>query len=638
MLRYMRRNAKSWIVKLVFFVIIVVFCFWGVGSMKTKKQNMVASVNGSVITHNDFGKAYQRLVQRYQEQYKDQFNAELAAQLRLKEQTLNSLVDRQLMLDFASRYKLQVSDDELRGRIATMAAFQNNGLFDQQLYQQLLSYNRLTPAEFETSLRDDLLIDKISNLIRSGAKTAPFEIEQQYLQQQEKISLMLVKLKPEQYLSDAALDAAELQNYFTENRETFRVPEKRQIRVVTLDHAVERREIHLDDGEIAAYYNEHRGDFMVPEKVKARHILLKVAAEDPQDAWDKAHAQALELVGRLQSGKETFAELAKEYSQGPSAPRGGDLGWFARGAMVKPFEDAAFRLQAGEYTRKPVRTMFGYHLVQVDERQAAHTRSLEEVRGEIEAKIIDERLPTLVSRKIDNLASQMKDVEPDQFMAKLASFGLTAMESEFFAQNEPIAGIGNVVLLAAKVFATPVGSTARVENTLNKSYFFLVSGKQESFLPELTQVKDEVEHAYRLAMARVKVKNLAADILARAGDGVGLEEVAGQAKLTVDHTGLFPRGRGFIPTIGVDQQLSKRLFALYPERPLYPEPLVYQDMVFLAQLEERKTTESETEAAALREDLASQLHRYREFQALNNFYTYLRQEADIAIAPGVLEE
>jgi peptidyl-prolyl cis-trans isomerase D len=284
----MRKNVKSWIVKLAFFVIIVVFSFWGVGSMTAKKRNVVATVNGSAITTKDFSDAYDRLLQRYQQQYKDQFTSEMAAQLKLKQQALNSLIDRQLMLDYARRYKLTVSDEELQARIAKMAAFQRNGSFDPRLYRQLLSYNHLTPAEFEFSLRDDLLIDKLRQLFSSGAKVSSEEVEQLYRRQKEKISLDMVKLDPQDFVAAVKVNEKDLEDYFADHREDFRVPEKRDVVALKIDSRDLEKQVEVSDQDIAAYYDDHLGDYVVPEQVKARHILFKVDPEAPASAWNEA--------------------------------------------------------------------------------------------------------------------------------------------------------------------------------------------------------------------------------------------------------------------------------------------------------------------------------------------------------------
>ncbi len=634
----MRKNVKSWIVKLAFFVIIVVFSFWGVGSMTAKKRNVVATVNGSAITAKDFSEAYGRLLQRYQQQYKDQFNSEMAAQLKLKQQALNSMIDRQLMLDYGHKFKLAVSDEELQASISKMAAFQNNGSFDPHLYRQLLSYNHLTPAEFETSLRDDLLIDKLRQLFSSGAKVVSQEVDQFYRQQREKISLDMVKLDPQKFSASIKVDDKDFPDYFAAHEEDFRVPEKRSIVAVKIDSHELEKKIVIDDKDIATYYEDHQGDYVVPEQVKARHILFKVNQEDPVSAWDEAKTKAQDVISKLKQGQD-FSALAKQYSQGPSASRGGELGWFGRGAMVKSFEDAAFDLSVGAFTQVPVRTRFGYHVIKVDAHKSAYTKDLDEVKKEIKTQLVNEQLPKLLKKTIDRVAAQLKDATPETFMEKAATLSYPSLETGFFVQKESIKGVGSDKSLAAKVFSTPLGSMARVENLQQNSYLFMVKGIQDSFLPEFKQVVEEVKKAYQLEQAKDKVKGLAGTILAEAKDKKNLDDAAAMHNLKVDYTGLFARGSGYVPKIGMDKQLSAKVFALDSEHSLYPEPLEYQGITYLVQLKEKTLEEkSKEEVAVDKKQIYTQLYRYKEYKELNGLRNRLRQVAEIKIMPGVLDD
>jgi peptidyl-prolyl cis-trans isomerase D len=632
----MRKNVKSWIVKLAFFVIILVFSFWGVGSMTAKKRNVVAKVNGSAIKAKDFSEAYDRLRQRYQQQYKDQFNAEMAAQLKLKQQALNSMIDRQLMLDYGRKFKLAVSDEELQTSISKMAAFQNNGSFDPRLYRQLLSYNHMTPADFEVSLRDDLLLDKLRQLFGSGAKVSSQEVNQLYRQQKEKISLDMVKLDPQDFCASIKVNDKDLPDYFAAHREDFQVLEKRNIVAVKVDPYEVEKKIVIDDKDITTYYEDHPGDYVVPEQVKARHILFKVNQDDPGSVWGEAKTKAQEIIAKLKQGQD-FSALAKQYSQGPSASRGGELGWFGRGAMVKSFEDAAFGLSVGAVTQIPLRTRFGYHVIKVDEHKSAYTKGLDEVKKDIRAQLVKEQLPKLVKQTIDQVAVRLKDATPETFMEKAATLSALVLETGLFAQKESIKGIGSDKSLAAKVFSTPLGTMARVENPQQNSYLFMVKDIQKSYFPEFKQVVEEVKKDYQLEQAQAKVKGLAAAILTEAKDKKNLDDVAAIHKLKIDYTGLFARGSGYLPKIGMDKQLSAKVFALDSEHPLYPEPLEYQGITYLVQLKE-KILEEKDNVAADKKQIYSQLQRYKEYQELNGLRNRLRQVAEIKIMPGVLDE
>ncbi|MBW1645412.1 MAG: SurA N-terminal domain-containing protein [Deltaproteobacteria bacterium] len=635
MLRQMRRNAKSWVVKVVFFVIIVVFSFWGIGSMTANKRNVIATVNGTTISFNEYNDAYDRLVQRYQRQFKDSFNAEMAKQLKLKEQALNSLIDRQLLLGFARRYKLSVTDAELRQRIATMAAFQRHGTFDQELYRRLLSYNRMTPAEFEDSLRDDLLLDKVSKIIGSGAKTTDAEIDGQLAQRWEKISLKLAKFDPRRFTDEISLNDVDLPAYFQAHREKFRVPEKRQAVVIRVPAAEVRKEIKIDEAQLKSYYDDHVGDYVVPERVKARHILFKVEGKAPASAWEEARKKALEVIAKLDQGRD-FAALAKEYSQGPSAPRGGELGWFSRGRMVKSFEDAAFALKPGSYTREPVRTQFGYHVILVEKHEKARTKSFAEVKEDIRRQLVNEQLPEVTKEKLAALKTKLAKVKAADFAARARELGLKVIDTGLFAKKDNLAALNNNPAVNQRIFATGAGQLGEVVDPQRDNYLFMVLKVEKSYLPEYQQVKKEVEQAYRLEKARELVKEKAAAMLKQllAAKEPDLARLAPDFKAEVLATPLFARGSGFVPKIGFDKQISNQVFALDQEHPLYPQPLTYQDLVFLVQLQEKKLDLPQgADVKQLRDNLRRELLNYRRYQAINDLRQHLRQQAEITVSP-----
>ena len=634
MLRQMRRNAKSWVVKVVFFVIIVVFSFWGIGSMKANKANVIATVNGATISFNDFNDAYERLLQRYQRQYKRQFNAEMAKQLKLREQALNGLIDRQLLLEFARQYKLSVTDAELRQRIATMAAFQRQGVFDQRLYRQLLSYNRMTPADFEQSLRDDLLLDKISKIIRSGAKITDQEIDEQLAWSWEKIALRLAKFDPQKFTGQVSLKGVDLPAYFEAHKESFRVPEKRRAAVIKLKSTEVKQEIKIDDQQIKTYYDDHVGDFVVPERVKVRHILLKVESQAPASSWEAARVKAVDVIAKLEQGSD-FAALAKKYSEGPTAAKGGELGWFPRGRMVKSFEDAAFSLPAGAFTKEPVRTPFGYHVILVEKHEKARTKKLAEVKEEIRQQLVNKQLPAVINKKIEVLLDKLKKVKPEEFINKAKALGLKVTQTGWFAPQEKLSIFDNDLVINQHIFATETGQVGKIVQPQQTSYIFMVLKIKNSYLPEYKQVKKEVEKVYRMEKARQLAKEKATAMLKQglADKDGDLARLAPQFHAQIEETPFFPRGRGYVPKIGFDQKISNKVFALDREHPLYPEPLQYKNIIYLVQLKGKKLElPSGTDEQKLKDNLRRDILEYRRYQAVNSLRQRLRQTAEITIS------
>ncbi|MCK5681502.1 SurA N-terminal domain-containing protein, partial [bacterium] len=358
MLRMMRKNAQSLIVKLVFGVIIVVFSFWGVGSMKAKQMTVAATVNGKSIERKILDNSFRDLWRRYQERSQGKFNPDEAQSLQIKREALDGLIDRHLLLVQADELGLSVGETEMQQRIAEFGAFQRDGNFDQETYRRALSFSRMTPAQFEAGYREDLLLEKIRVVIADGTKILPDEVDILVRQQREEIAVDLLQLKPAAYQDKMTFDETALEKFFAEKRENFRVPEQRKIATLVLERNKLLEKVVISDAQVSGFYQENIENFKESEQVKARHILIKVAPEAAEAEVEAARKQILAILDKEKSGAD-FAELAKEFSQGPSNSMGGDLGWFKRGSMVKEFEDVAFALKPGQVS-EPVKTRFGF--------------------------------------------------------------------------------------------------------------------------------------------------------------------------------------------------------------------------------------------------------------------------------------
>ncbi len=629
----MRKNAKSMIVKLVFGVIIVVFSFWGVGSMKAKQMTVAATVNGKTIERKALDTSFRDLWRRYQEQSKGKFNPDDAQAMQIKREALNNLVDRQLLLEQADKLGLSVDKSEIQARIAGLGAFQRDGRFDQQSYRRALSANRMTPAQFETSLREDMLINKVRQVISDGVKILPEEIDILVRQQREEIALDLLPFKPAAYQAEMKFTQADLEKFFKKNRETFRVPEQRKIAALVIERDKLLAKVDVSEEQITEFYEQNIDRFKVKEQVKASHILLKVAPDAAAEEIEKARLEIVEIRRKIESGSD-FAELAKKFSQGPSSSRGGDLGWFGRRSMVKPFADAAFALKPGEVS-EPVRTRFGFHLIKTEDYKPARTKTLAEVKDGIKKGLQIQAYPELLDKEVAAVTAALSsEGDGQKFVAAARKLGKRVIETNFFKQRDGVVpDIGRDPELLNLVFKTPLNKGAKIVNPSRNSYYFMVTGIKASYLPELAEVKSEVEKAYRLELAREEVKNIGEGAAAQLKSGKTLDEVAAGLKLKLVDSGFFTRNRA-IPKIANDPVLSRKVFALHKGQT--SELLQHNDIYFLARLRERKL-DLGADADKLRQSVKQQLLRYKKFQVMQEYVQALRREADIKVMAGVLK-
>jgi peptidyl-prolyl cis-trans isomerase D len=377
----MRKHATSWLIKVALFAIVIVFIFWGGYSYTEKKASRVAAVNGSYIGMLEFQSMYNNLVEQMRRQFGKQFSPELAETLNLKKQALDQLINRRLILAQAKILGLGVSREELQNAIISYPAFQTDGRFDQQRYQQILRLNKLTPQEFEANQRQDLLISKVQQFITRGTKVLDAEMLSFFHLTQDKVNLAYVQVDPKDFKSQVKVDEVSIRDYFDKHRENYRLPTRRNILYVRFKPQDYIAEVHPTDMEIEDFYRLHEENYKEPEKVRARQILFRIPPKAKTSEIQAIQKRA-EMVLELARKGEDFAELARKYSEDSTAAKGGDLGYFTREDMVKPFSDSAFSLEKGEISSL-VRTRFGLHIIKVEDIKEESIKPLSEVKESV---------------------------------------------------------------------------------------------------------------------------------------------------------------------------------------------------------------------------------------------------------------
>jgi len=392
MLDFMRRRVQSFWTKILFSIIVLVFVFWGIDNFNDDAQvQSVATVNEDPISLKEFQQAYRNVKSHYQELYKERFTSELAQRLNLRQQTLDELIDAKLLAEEARRIGFRASDQEVRDDISVYPAFQGFGSFSSDRYRRVLRYLRMTPREFEERQRDRLVVTKLQKFIDASARATDHEVEELFRFEQEQIDLAFIKIASVDLVDKVTVDEQQVTDFYDTNKETFRQPER--IRFTYVAYAAEEyeSEVQLSEQEVQKMYDTKKADqFTEEQQVQARHILFLVSDNISEQDKGQIRATAETILERAKSG-EDFTALAEKYSEDTAtAESGGDLGLFARGRMVKPFEEAAFSMDAGEIGDL-VETTYGFHIIKVEAIQPERVQPLDEVVDEITATLRTER-------------------------------------------------------------------------------------------------------------------------------------------------------------------------------------------------------------------------------------------------------
>ncbi|MBU1626851.1 peptidylprolyl isomerase [bacterium] len=492
MLTSMRKHFKKlsitlWLVIAAF--IGTIFLVWSGASKSSKavQQGELGSVNGIKIYAAEHGNMIRMLESAYRNQLGDNYE-QYAKNLNLREMALDRLINDRLLMIEAQNLGIGVSDKELADDIKKIQYFQTDGVFDVSKYKELVRRSGWSEADFENSQKFPIIKSKLVNFIMASAIVPEDDIRDKYIMDNEKVKGQMIQVKSRDFDSEVKdeFNPAQLKDFFEKNKDEFKKEEQRKIEFVAINMTDLQNTIKLDDKKIEEYYNSHIDEYKQEEEVHARHILFKVE-KDAKDSDANAKKQAEEILAKIKKG-EDFIELAKKYSQEPGADKsGGELGWFGRGRMVKPFEEKAFSMKVGEVS-DIVKTDFGYHIIKVEGKKEAGTKSLSEVKEMIASSLKREMAKTEAENKI---ALLYKDVTADKKSLSEAAKnrGLAFQQSNFFTKNGEIDGLGRAYKFSQKAFELKLDEISSPIDDYRFNGIIKLIEIKEPYYPEFTEVE-----------------------------------------------------------------------------------------------------------------------------------------------------
>jgi peptidyl-prolyl cis-trans isomerase D len=629
LLGMMRRQAKSWLIKFLIGIIAIVFIFYFGYSFRERGGGKIASVNGDIITSAEYEKAYRNLLEALQKEYKGMWNDNLAKVFDLRNRALQGLITQKLVSQEAKRIGLDVTEKEIQGRILSYPAFQFRGRFDESRYRNVLLENRMTPEDFEETLAQEMLQEKVQQFLTTFSPVTDQEVLDQYTYANKKVKISFVQFKPESFIDKVKVDEASMGKYFEENKEKYRTPEKIKVAYVAVDPASFNSQVKISEGQIKDYYEEYLDTFKEKKQVRARHILFKVPENASKEEEEKVKQKALEVLKKAKAG-QNFAELAKKYSEGPTAKDGGDLGYFSENQMVKPFEEAAFKLKKGEVSDL-VRTSFGYHIIKVEDIKEARTKSLEEVKGQIMAKMVKTATSDLAYEKALTLLDQMPyDTNLEEYAAQ---HNMKAEETGFFSLTDNLPSVGGDEKLRQTLFSLQKKEVSDVIEQGGKFYLFQVMERQPSALPPMAEVKEKVKTDYTAYLAGEKAKASAEEYLKKLKEGKDWLHLAKEDHIEVKTTEFFTR-QDPVKDIGYSPELQEMAFGLSSGK-RYPDKVFQNDKgVFVIRWEgEEGINQAKYEEE--KQQYRDLLKRTKDQSVFKEWLDSLRKKAEIEILKSV---
>jgi len=552
------------IAQVILFMLMVPFAFFGIdyyfsgGSAATD----VATVSGRNISQVEFTDSMREQQDQMRRQLGSNFDPAMFDSPEVRFALLEQLINQRLITDKAQAEHFRVTDVQLQQFIAALPAFQSNGAFSPDQYRQLLATQNMTPLMFEQRLREDLLRAAVQEPIAGANIVARASVERYLglLEQQREVAVAFVDAAP--FLKDVKVSDADVRAFYDTNTGSFQTPEQARIEYVLLTQEALAARVVVDAAEVRKQFDANAAQYTAEEERAAAHILIPVKPD--ASAADKAAAKQLaeEVHAKVKAAPARFADLAKEFSKDPgSAAQGGDLGQFARGAMVKPFDDAVFAARAGDLLA-PVQTDFGWHIIKVTAVRPARTLAFDDVKVQIEGELRKQK----GAQKFATAAEQFQNLvyeQADSLNGAAKALELKIETTPLITRSQAQAlGMGSAKFVAA-LFAPESLQGKRNTEAIEVTPGTLISGRILEYKPAAPRPFDEVKEEIRVQLVRKAATDMA--------------QAAGQQKLQLLEAGKSEKdagvsfgkpvtiGRGQ-PQPGLSPEALGRVFEANPDK------------------------------------------------------------------------
>ena len=635
MLTVMRKYAYSWAIRTILFLIFVVFAFWGIGSSDYFSQiRPVATVNGQKILSDEVNREAERLRKSLNQAYGPSA-AEILRGANLRQQALQRIIENRLIAKEAQRIGLEIGEETLRRTITSNTAFQFGGQFDFPTYQDVLRSNDLLPEEFEEMSRGALLDDLLKQMVEKAVVISDDEARREYDRRNEMLYFDYLELPWERFVAEIKPTDRDLEDYYKKNGDSFREPDRIMVQFIDYDPMLLAEKVTPSDKEIEEYYKKNAKTlFSHQEQVHARHILIGVAetANDKDKAEAKARAET--ILAQLKKGAD-FTKMAAEYSADPgNKDTSGDLGFFSRGQMVKPFEDAAFKLKPGNIS-DVVQTQFGYHIIKVDERKPAGSDTLEQVRPKIIDALKRKAGADIArSQMREDLAAALNGAELDKIAAKRE---LKLVRTPFFAAGDSVAGTEHNPDVVKAAFKLEKGDVRAVSGERGDPFLVKLIDRRPSYLPELKDISDKVRNSLIRFKAEIAAREAATNVLKQIKTPADFPKVAAAEKLRIFNTGGFERASQKVPAIGEFPELTEAVGAIATMPGMIGRILEHSGNSYIFLLASR-TPPGEDRWKKAAPEFKEQLLQARRTQAWSGFLDSLKDRAKITVDAKQLGE
>lgn len=508
MLETIRQHAKGWLAKVILGLIAITFALFGVDSYMTggDAADVVATVGKTKVSRQEYTRELQNQVDRMREALGEKFDRAETETPAFRKKVLDALLERKALILYAQQQGFRPPERYVESILLQVPAFQENGVFSPQRFEALLRQRNMTPAGFENEIREVYILEAQTSPITLGSLTSNTSLSQLYkaLMQQREVSH--VELPANDILAKVAVTEAEINAYYTGHRAEFTEPEKIRAEYLTLTVDAAMAGVAVSDQEISDFYQQNAARLGQPEQRSASHILIAVDKAATPASKAQARAKAVQLTAQLQKSPASFGEIARKESQDPgSAAQNGSLGSFARGAMVKPFEEAVFTMKPGEI-RGPVESEFGFHIIRLDAIQPAAVPPLDSMRSQLEIELRKLKAQKKFSELAENFSNLVYE-KPESLKPAADAMKLPVQTTDWMSAKNAPAPFSNPKL-GEVIFSADSTKTRQNTEAIEVSPGVLVAARVLDYRPAAVRALNDVRAGIEQKLRNERVAKL----------------------------------------------------------------------------------------------------------------------------------
>ena len=504
MLEKFREYGQTKAAQVILALISIPFLLFGIDSYLNQAGNnlSIAKVDGYKIALPEYNRAIENVRNRMMSEGK-KVDPAMFDSFEFKESVVDGLITKQLINNDIKKSQFKITDQQLSQYIIGMPDFQKDGKFSQELYDKVLQNNQLNPKKFEESIRNDLLIQQVRDGLQKLTFIPPNNLTETLKATSQQREVTVAEFKTKEYMAKANISEKDMQAFYEQNKSKFLAPEQVKAEFVVFSLTSILPSITVSEDEVKAFYKTNADKYQNQQQREASHILIAASKNAAPAEKAKAKAKAEDVLGQIKKNPKQFEELATKYSQDPeSAKKGGDLGAFGRGMMVKPFDDAVFSMKVNEISGI-VESDFGYHIIKLT-KVIGEGGGFDAIKPQIKAELIYQKAQDKYAALAEDFSNKVYE-QSSSLDVVSKKFNLPIQKTDWISRNESDKFFKNEALMNALYSKESIKdrrNTEAIEVTPNNLISARVVDYKAQSTKPFAEVKKSIEDYLKFEAAK----------------------------------------------------------------------------------------------------------------------------------------